>query len=204
LKSIIHIIARALFHAGGVGLLTLGAFDSSPLVVPFGNDLLMLALSARYHEHVVYYVAMATLGSLIGCLGTDWLSRKGERGLTKFVSGMHLDYIRKQVEKNAAWTLVVASLLPPPFPFTAFVAAAAAFRYPRIKLLGFVAVGRLLRFSIEAALAIHYGRWIIKQAELPLFDHIMIAVVVISLIASAFSIYQWIEKSNRAALARRS
>ena len=61
-RPIIHIIARALFHAGGLGLLTLGAFDSSPLVVPMGNDLLVLALSARYHDRVLYYVVMATVG----------------------------------------------------------------------------------------------------------------------------------------------
>jgi membrane protein YqaA with SNARE-associated domain len=199
LKSIIHIIARALFHAGGMGLLTLGAFDSSPLVVPFGNDLLVLALSARYHERVVYYVLMATLGSLIGCLATDWISRKGQGQLKKFVSGKHLNFIQKQVEKHAAWTLVLASLMPPPFPFTAFVAAAAAFRYSRNKLLVFIGVGRLMRFSIEAALAMHYGRWIIRQAELPWLDDIMIALVVISIAGSVFSIYQWIEKSKRTA-----
>jgi hypothetical protein len=53
-RPIIHTIARALFHAGGLGLLTLGAFDSSPLVVPMGNDLLALALCARYHERMLY------------------------------------------------------------------------------------------------------------------------------------------------------
>jgi membrane protein YqaA with SNARE-associated domain len=198
-KPIIHIIARALFHAGGLGLLTLGVFDSSPLVVPMGNDLLVLALCARYHGRVVYYVAMATLGSVIGCLVTDWISRKSEGGLKKFVSGKHLDYIRKLVEKRAGWTLVVASVLPPPFPFTAFVAAAAAFRYPRIKLLCFVGAGRLIRFAIEGALAIHYGRWIIKQARSPLLDHVMIAVIVISIGGTAYSIYQWIERSKRTA-----
>jgi membrane protein YqaA with SNARE-associated domain len=198
-KSIIHIIARALFHAGGLGLFTLGVVDSSPLVVPFGNDLLVLALSARYHDRVVYYVLMATVGSLIGCLATDWISRKGEGQLKKVVSGRHLKYIHKQVKKRAAWTLVVASIMPPPFPFTAFVAAAAAFKYPRKKLLAFIGAGRLMRFSIEAALAIHYGRWIIRQAQSPLFDHIMIAVVVISIGGSVFSIYQWIERSKRPA-----
>src|SRR6202166_143944 len=84
-RPIIRIIARALFRAGGLGLLTLGIFDSSPLVVPFGNDLLMLALSARYHERMLYYVLMATAGSLIGCFATDWISRKSEKGLKKFV-----------------------------------------------------------------------------------------------------------------------
>ena len=196
MRPIIHTIARALFHAGGLGLLTLGALDSSPLVVPLGNDLLVLALSARYHERALYYVVMATAGSLIGCMATDWISRKSESGQKKFVSRKHLDYIRKLVEKRAGWTLVAASLMPPPFPFTAFVAAAAAFRYPRKKLLSFVGVGRFVRFSIEGALAIHYGRWIIKQAESPLLEHVMIALIVISIGGSAFSIYRWVERTG--------
>ena len=201
---IIHTIVRALFRAGGLGLLTLGAFDSSPLVVPMGNDLLMLALSARYHERVLYYVVMATAGSLIGCFATDWISRKSESGQKKFVSGKHLDYIRKQVEKRAGWILVAASLLPPPFPFTAFVAAAAAFRYPRNKLLSFVGVGRCVRFAIEGTLAIHYGRWMIKQAESPLLDHVIIVLIVIAIAGSAFAIYQWIGgRSGRHATRRR-
>jgi membrane protein YqaA with SNARE-associated domain len=190
-RPIIHTIARALFHAGGLGLLTLGAFDSSPLVVPMGNDLLVLALCARYHERTLYYVVMATVGSLIGCFATDWISRKSENGQKKFLSGKHLVSIRKQVEKRAGWTLVVASLLPPPFPFTAIVAFAAAFRYPRNKLLSFVGVGRFMRFAIEGALAIRYGRWIIKQAESPLLEHVMIALIVISIGGSAYSIYRW-------------
>jgi len=195
-RPIIHTIARVLFHAGGLGLLTLGAFDSSPLVVPMGNDLLVLALSARYHERVLYYVLMATAGSLIGCFATDWISRKSEGGQKKVLSGKHLDYIRKLVKKSAAWTLMVASVMPPPFPFTAFVAAAAAFRYPRIKLLGFVAVARFVRFAIEGALAIHYGRWIIRQAESPLLDHLMIALIVISIGGSAFAVYQWFDAGS--------
>jgi len=197
LRSIIRTIARALFHAGGMGLLTLGALDSSPLVAPMGNDLLVLALSARYHERMLYYVVMATVGSLIGCFVTDWISRKSESGQKKLVSGKHLVYIRKLVKKGAAVALVVASLMPPPFPFTAFVAAAAAFRYPRNKLLSFVGVGRFVRFAIEGALAIHYGRWIIKQAESPLLYHVMIALIVISIGGSAFAIYQWSEGSWR-------
>lgn len=196
MKPIIHIIARSLFRAGGLGLLTLGVIDSSPLVIPLGNDLLVLALSARYHGRMPYYVLMATAGSLIGCLGTDWISRKSEGGLKKFVSGKQLALIRKYVEKRAGTTLVVASLLPPPFPFTAFVAVAAAFRYPRSKLLGFVGAGRLVRFAIEGALAIYYGRWIIEQAKSPWLEHVMIALIVISIGASAISIYRW-KQSDR-------
>lgn len=194
MKPLIHAIARALFHAGGFGLLTLGIFDSSPVVIPLGNDLLVLALSARYHERMLYYAGMATLGSLIGCLGTDWISRKSEGGLKKVAPAKLLRSIRKLVEKRAAWTLVVSSLMPPPFPFTAVVAGAAAFRYPRAKLLGFVGAGRLARFTIEGALAIHYGHWIIHQAESPWLAHLMLALIAISIGGTAYSIYDWVKK----------
>jgi membrane protein YqaA with SNARE-associated domain len=96
-RPLIHSIARALFHAGGLGLLTLGAFDSSPLVVPLGNDLLVLALCARYHDRMLYYAVMATAGSLIGCFATDWVTRKSESGLMKVVPSKHLGYLRKLV-----------------------------------------------------------------------------------------------------------
>jgi membrane protein YqaA with SNARE-associated domain len=191
-RLITHAIARVLFRSGGLGLLTLGAFDSSPLVVPLGNDLLVLALCARYHNRAVYYVAMATAGSLIGCLVTDWISRKSEKKLKKLVSSKYLDYIQQQGKKRAGLALIVTSLLPPPFPFTAFVAAAAVLQYPRNKLFIFIGVGRSLRFAIEGALAIRYGRWIIGQAQSPLLDHLVIALIVISIIGSAFAIYRWV------------
>lgn len=190
----IRIISRALYRAGGMGLLTLGAFDSSPLVVPFGNDLLILALSARHHDRMIYYAIMATLGSLIGCFITDWLSRKGSDRLKKTSSGQRLGRVESLVQKNASWTLLSASLLPPPFPFTAVVAAAAASKYPRKKLLSFVAVGRFLRFLIEGGLAIHYGRWIIRQAKSPVLEDTMIALIIVAIAASIFSIYQWTSK----------
>jgi membrane protein YqaA with SNARE-associated domain len=196
-RPIIRIIARALFRAGGLGLLTLGAFDSSPLIVPFGNDLLLLALSARYHDRMLYYAVMATLGSLIGCLATVWVSRKGGSQLKKVASRKRLVNIQTYVQKHAAWTLVAASVLPPPFPFTAIVAAIAAFKYPGKKLFSYVGAGRFVRFVIEGALAIHYGRWIIRQARSPVLEDAMIALIVISIGASAISIYQWSEKSKR-------
>ena len=197
MQPIIRTIARALFRAGGLGLLTLGVFDSSPLVLPFGNDLLMLALSARYHNRMPYYAVMATLGSLIGSALTVWISRKGGTKLKEVAAGDRLSNVQKHVQKHAGWTLVAGSLLPPPFPFTAVVAAAAAFRYPRNKLFGFVGAGRFARFLIEGALAIHYGRWIIRQARSTTLEYTMIALIVISIGASAFSIYQWSSKAKR-------
>ena len=79
----------------GWDVLSLGAFDSSPLVVPMGNDLLVLALSARYHDRMLYYAVMATVGSLIGCLATVWISRKGGARLSKVASSERLGKIQE-------------------------------------------------------------------------------------------------------------
>jgi membrane protein YqaA with SNARE-associated domain len=195
----IRIIGRALFRAGGLGIFTLSVFDSSPLVVPFGNDLLVLALSARHHDRMFYYALMATLGSVMGSVATVWLGRKGGDRLKKSSSRGRAGRVQNMLQKNAAWTLVAASLLPPPFPFTAVVAAAAASNYPRTKLFSFVGAGRLIRFVIEGALAIHYGRWIIRQAKSPILEYSMIALIVIAIAASIISVYQWSGKDKRPA-----
>jgi membrane protein YqaA with SNARE-associated domain len=197
LRPLIRIVGLALFRAGGLGIFTLSAFDSSPLVVPLGNDLLILALSARYHNRMLYYVVMATLGSLLGSAITIWLSRKGGDKLQKVAAGRKLYNIQKFVQEHAAWTLVSASLLPPPFPFTPVVGAAAAFKYPGKKLFTYIGVGRFLRFLIEGALAIHYGRWIIRQARSPVLEYSMIALIVISIVASVLSVYKLSHKGSR-------
>jgi multisubunit Na+/H+ antiporter MnhF subunit len=79
------------------------------------------------------------------------------------------------------------------------VAAAAACKYPRNKLISFVGAGRFARFLIEGALAIHYGRWIIRQAKSPVLEDAMIVLIVIAIATSIFSVYQWSGKSKRPA-----
>jgi membrane protein YqaA with SNARE-associated domain len=148
---------------------------------------------------MIYYALMATLGSVIGSLATYWLGRKGGERLKEASSGRRIGRVQYLVQKNAAWTLLSASLLPPPFPFTGVVATAAAFKYPRNKLLSFVGVGRFLRFLIEGALAIHYGRWIIRQAKSPVLEDAMIVLIVIAIAASIFSVYQWSGKGKQPA-----
>lgn len=204
MRPLIHVVGRTLFRAGGLGILTLSTFDSSPLIVPVGNDILLLALCARYRERAFYYIAMATLGSVVGCFATDWLSRKSQDSLKKVLPGERAGYLRTQVEKRAGWTLLLASILPPPFPFTVFVAGAAALRYPRKKLLSAVAIGRFARFAIEGALAVRYGRWIIRQAESPSLEHIVIALIAISIGGSVYSVYRWRTTHQPCSVARQA
>jgi len=186
-------------HLGGFGLLIMGVLDSSFLVLPLGNDLLVIALTARHHPMLLYYVAMATVGSVAGCLILDLVSRGGgEKGLERAIGTRRMEYVKKKVTKNAGWALVLASIMPPPFPFTPFVAGAAALQYPRKRMLGVIAASRFVRFSIDGVLAIMFGTRILKWARDPGFVYFIIALVVISIGASAVSIYGWISRSRTA------
>ncbi len=138
---------------------------ASPLFMPFGNDLMMIAITAQRHHLLVYYALMATAGSASGTLIVDALSRKGdEEGLERAVPRRRLNYVGNESRKTRRGSLALASLMPPPFPFTAFVAAAAAFQYPRKRLLLVVCPSRLSRFLIEGALGIFFGRRLLRLA----------------------------------------
>ncbi len=146
---------------GGVGLLVLGILDSSYLFAPWGNDLLLIALTVR-NPHVaamVYYAVMSTIGSVLGCLVIDLtLRRLGEKGLEKYLSRKQLKRVRGKVGENVGRAIAGASLAPPPFPFTAFLMAAVALQYPRTRLLAIVGVTRLLRFLALGVLALQLRR----------------------------------------------
>ncbi len=197
MKALLAQLAAFFASLGGFGLLLLGILDSSFLFMPLGNDLLVVALTARHHERLLYYVLMATAGSVLGCFMTDWISRKGgEKGLEGRVSKRTLSFVEKKVRNNAAPALAIASLMPPPFPFTPFVIVSAALQYPRAKLLGIIAAGRLARFAIEGTLAIYFGKRILQIAQEPVVQYTIIGLVVVSIVGSVYSIYNWVRKSR--------
>ncbi|MGA9041598.1 MAG: hypothetical protein WB421_13765, partial [Terriglobales bacterium] len=97
---------------GGVGLLVLGILDSSFLFAPWGNDLLVVALTAR-HPHaanMLYYAAMSTIGSVLGCLLIDVTLRPlGAQGLEKHLPARRVKRVEAQVRENAGKALAIAS-----------------------------------------------------------------------------------------------
>lgn len=198
-QSTVRHLYLILAHLGGFGLLIFSAIDSSPLMMPLGNDLLMIALTANHHSLLVYYALMATLGSVLGCLTVDALSRKGgEKGLETTVPRRRFNFIKRRIKNNAAWTLAVASLMPPPFPFTPFVAAAAAFQYPRKKILLVLSLSRLARFCIEGVLAIWFGRKLLRFARSPIMGYLIAILIVVSIAGSGLAIRSWIKHSKTA------
>jgi membrane protein DedA with SNARE-associated domain len=156
-------------------------------------------MTARQPKMLLWWAFLATLGSVIGCFLVDWLARKGgEEGLSRFLDEGRIEYVKKKVEKRAGPVLALTAMLPPPFPFTPFVIGAAAFQYPRARLLAILAGARFARFSLVGLLAIFYGRAILRLANEPSVQYTLIALVVISIIGSALSIARWIRRSRKA------
>ena len=170
----------------------LGILDGSLLFFPLGIDLLVVVLAARHHNQWPYYAAMAALGSVIGCFTTDWIGRKsGEEGLEKRLTKRRLRFIQGRVQARSGVALAVASAAPPGIPFSPVVLVAAALKYPRAKLLAIVAVFRFVRFSAEGLLAIRFGPKILKVAQSSVFEGVIVAVIVVSLVASVWIIFSW-------------
>ena len=198
-RVVVGHLFRVLAQLGGFGLLILSFVDSTPLYVPFGNDLLMVVLTANKHSLIVYYALMAAAGSALGCLTVETPSRKGgEKGLEKLVSPRRLNYLKKRIKKSAAWALVLGCLLPPPFPFTGIVAGAAALQYPRKRLLMVVFFSRLARFLVVGTLGIFFGRGVLRLVKSPVVIYIVVGLIVVSIGGSAFAIVNLVRRGRGA------
>ncbi len=197
MRLMVHALFLFFVHLGAFGLLTLGVLDSSFLFVPLGNDLLLIALTVRHHTGLPLYVAMAAAGSTLGCYLVDLIVRKGGgAGLKMVLSPKRLTYMEKKVGDRAAVALLVATLAPPPFPFTTVIATVSALHYPRAKMLAIIAAGRVVRFTIIGLLAIWLGRHMLKIAGTPAFEWSMAVFIALCVVGSTISMYKWVRASR--------
>jgi membrane protein YqaA with SNARE-associated domain len=186
---------EAVRRLGPLGLFLVGIADSSFIFLPFGNDLLLIALVAsnRTGFDWVLYVLVAAAGSVVGALLLDVVMRKvGEEGLEYFVKKRTVDKLRKRVEEHAGRAVFIATMMPPPFPFTAVVMMASALQARRRSILLAVFLGRVVRFTIEALLAIRYGKAILGYLESDVLQYVMYAVIVIALVGTTLSMRKWL------------
>jgi membrane protein YqaA with SNARE-associated domain len=191
-------ILRFFIRLGIFGLFLMSALDSSFLVLPFGNDLLLIALVSSNRDSFIWiaYVLVSAIGSVLGVFVIDMLMRKaGEKGLERFVSEKKIKKLKNKMENKAGVTVFLATLMPPPFPFTPAVMTASALQTPRKNLLIAVFVGRLLRFGIEAVLALYFGRQLIAWINSDVLAYFVYALVGIAIVLSTLSLIKWFKKN---------
>jgi membrane protein YqaA with SNARE-associated domain len=189
---------RALAHwiialcASPAGVVVLAALDSTLFFsLPFGIDAAVIILAARMRALWWLVPLLATAGSIAGAALTFWMGVKiGEQGLERWVPRKRLTAIRARVREKGAIALAVLDLIPPPFPFTPFVLAAGALDVTPRTFFVTLTVCRVLRFGLEAALALVYGNRIMSLLESDLFHDVVMMFIAIAIALTVLSLVQ--------------
>jgi membrane protein YqaA with SNARE-associated domain len=181
-----------------LGVFMLAALDSTVFFsVPFGIDAAVIILAARSEAAAWFVPLVATAGSMAGAAATFWMGVQiGDKGLERFVSERRLKLIRSRIERRGAIALAVADLIPPPFPFTAVVLAAGALEVSPTVFFVTLFLTRLVRFGVEALLAIRFGRQILSWIESDLVQNVIFALIVIAAALTAFGLVRLVRSSR--------
>ncbi len=164
MKSLLHFftkwltrLSEYLITFGAFGLFAVALLDSTFVPLPSSTDALMILLSTTYPSWMLLYAFMATAGSAIGCWILYLISRRaGARALNKF-SETKQRRVKHWIERYDAMAVLVATLLPPPFPFKLFVITAGVFRFSLLRFMIAIIAGRAFRFLLEGYFAVRYG-----------------------------------------------
>jgi membrane protein YqaA with SNARE-associated domain len=150
-------VREFLIPFGAAGLFAIALLDSALIPLPGGPDAVMLLLSTQAPARMPFYALGATVGSVVGCLILYYISRRaGRRALDKF-SEEKRARVKELVDRYDVLSVLIASVLPPPFPFKLFVITAGVFRLSVTRFAIAVAIGRAFRFFLEGFLAVRYG-----------------------------------------------
>ena len=102
---------------GTLGLFAIALLDSALSPLPGGPDAVMILLSAQSPARMPLYALGATAGSVLGCIILYYISKRaGRRALDKFPPQKQAR-VKELVDRYDVLSVLVASVLPPPFPF---------------------------------------------------------------------------------------
>ncbi len=142
---------------GGPGLFILCLLDSTFVPLPSSADALLIFLSMANPRWMPLYVLLAVLGSTIGCVILYYISRRaGSRALARF-SPEKQKRVKDWIDKYDVLSVLVACLLPPPFPLKLFVVTTGVLRLSVVRFALAIAAGRAFRYLLLGYLAARYG-----------------------------------------------
>lgn len=184
---------------GAFGLFAIALLDSALIPLPGGPDIVMITLSYQSPARMPLYALGATAGSVVGCVILYFISRKaGRRALEKFPPQKQAR-VKELVDRYDVLSVLVASVLPPPFPFKLFVVTAGVFRLSLLRFAAAVAIGRAFRFFFEGIVAVRYGKDAIKLFK---ENQAAVGLVVAALIVVGFVLWGLLRRrKGRAAAA---
>ena len=192
-----HPLLVFLISLGYFGPLLMGVLDSSFLVLPFGNDLLLVYMVAHKHHGAPWYVLAAATGSTLGAWTLALVARKlGKDGICKLAGEKQFQRLQRRMSHRASVAIAVGALAPPPFPYTVVVAVASALdqSLPEILITNFLA--RATRFAILAYLAMRFGSGILRVLESDPFRWSVEGFTLLCFVLSGLSIWKWVRNAR--------
>jgi membrane protein YqaA with SNARE-associated domain len=157
LGSFLAKVSKYIAAFGGPGLFVICLLDSTFVPLPSSADALLILLSMTNPRWMPLYVFLAVLGSTIGCVILYYVSRRaGSRALAKF-SPAKQKRVKEWIDKYDVLSVLVACLLPPPFPLKLFVVTTGVVRLNVVRFALAIAAGRTFRYLLLGYLAVRYG-----------------------------------------------
>lgn len=159
LKSFISWISGVALTLGGPGLFVIAFLDSSFISLPQINDLLVVLMVLQDPDWMLYYAAMATLGSIAGCYVIYYIAeRGGEAFIRKRLKPGHIERALSLYKRHGLLALMVPAILPPPAPFKLFVLLAGVAKVRPLQFVVAIGVARGARYVALGVLTIQYGQ----------------------------------------------
>jgi len=189
----LEFVKQYLLAYGAFGLFGIALLDSALIPLPGGPDAVLILLATAHPSWVLLYVFAATLGSVIGCLIFYYISRRAGRGALKRFSPGKQARVKELIDRYDVLTVLVASVLPPPFPFKIFVATAGVFRFGVLRFAVAIAAGRGFRYALIGYLAAHYGE---QAKELLARYYPYIGLGVAALVVAVFVARHFLKKGS--------
>jgi membrane protein YqaA with SNARE-associated domain len=194
-KSFINQVYLFAIGLGGPGLFGIAFLDSSFLSLPQINDLLVVLMVTQHKSWMVYYAAMATLGSVAGCYAIYYLAEKGgEAFLRRRMSHGHLERTLAAYRRHGLLALMIPALLPPPAPFKLFVLAAGVAKVRPLQFVTAIAVARGARYLALGVLATYYGD---AALELMRTHGRTVALTLVGILVAGVAAWWWTARRGR-------
>lgn len=134
--------------------------DSALLGMPV--DAIVATYVFHDRKRLLFYVVMASLGSVLGSIPLYLIGYAGgEALLRKRISEERFRRIHQSFERHEFWALMFPGMLPPPMPFKIFVLGAAVFEMRFRDFFAAVFAGRFVRFLVLSVLVLYFGPQIV-------------------------------------------
>ena len=183
----------SLLALGIPGLFLIAFLDSAGIPLPGGVDVVVLLLAWQQPSLFVWIALAASTGSTLGCLVLYRIGRTGgDRAVRRLDPGKR-EWVTRKVRENDVVAMLVAVLAPPPFPAKVFMLVAGIVGMSWTRFAAAIFVGRMIRFTGEAYLAVRLGDRAVEtlQAHYPTIGGALALAVILYLAV------KWLRKRRR-------